>query len=222
VDYCKHLNRRYKAKLPKGYVLRLPTEAEWEYALKANASDFSDPYVMYLQGSYAEKKEAEESIMVQDEDCEKWLSGFEALTEDDRKWAKEILLCPVGTKKPNQWGLYDMLSNGAEMTLDTLWEDAALHRYYTHDIKDEIKYAEEEVDPLRIGELDERFKPKGGNRINSIIRGSQLQEKRFVGDVNFKKFYPCDIKNNLLPSVSFRLCIGPDLVNEKKAERAKK
>ncbi len=35
--YCRHLTERYGKLLPKGYVFRLPTEAELEYAMVANA-----------------------------------------------------------------------------------------------------------------------------------------------------------------------------------------
>lgn len=36
--YCAYLSERYASQLPKGYVFRLPTEAEWEYALDLDAT----------------------------------------------------------------------------------------------------------------------------------------------------------------------------------------
>lgn len=68
--------------------LRLPTEAEWEYAARAGTQtenfwgdDVNSDYVWYLDSSF-------------------------------RK------LHPVGTKKPNAWGLYDMMGSVWEWTSD--------------------------------------------------------------------------------------------------------
>ncbi|WP_031495299.1 formylglycine-generating enzyme family protein [Bryobacter aggregatus] len=66
-----------------GHFYRLPTEAEWEYACRANA-----PAPTPL-GDYAVYK-----------------------ANSGEKYAK------VGTKKPNAWGLYDMLGNVMEWTVD--------------------------------------------------------------------------------------------------------
>ena len=74
---------------------RLPTEAEWEYACRAGTS------TPFNTGS-SETDLAETS----------WYSG-------NGKHQK----MPVGEKKPNRWGLYDMHGNISEMCNDTYIDD---------------------------------------------------------------------------------------------------
>lgn len=73
-----------------GVFYRLPTEAEWEYACRAGSNS------AYYFGEDATQLEA---------------YAWYATNSDEQTAA-------VGTKKPNAWGLYDMLGNVAEWTYD--------------------------------------------------------------------------------------------------------
>jgi formylglycine-generating enzyme required for sulfatase activity len=94
VNYCAKLTERERSagRLPAGYVHRLPTEAEWEYAVRAGSTTrFSygeDPGYTKL-GDYA------------------WYEGNSSNTTH-----------PVGQKLANAWGLYDMAGNTWEWCLD--------------------------------------------------------------------------------------------------------
>jgi formylglycine-generating enzyme required for sulfatase activity len=75
-----------------GEYYRLPTEAEWEYACRAGSTSVVPPGQL---GEHA------------------WFAANSAAPN----FAKGTYH-KVGTKKPNAWGLYDMLGNVMEWTLD--------------------------------------------------------------------------------------------------------
>jgi formylglycine-generating enzyme required for sulfatase activity len=78
-----------------GVFYRLPTEAEWEYACRAGTT------TTFPFGADAVKL-----------DEYAWYAG-----NSENKYHK------VGLKKPNAWGLYDMLGNVGEWTLDQYQPD---------------------------------------------------------------------------------------------------
>ncbi|HEY1214152.1 MAG TPA: SUMF1/EgtB/PvdO family nonheme iron enzyme [Bryobacteraceae bacterium] len=92
ISMTQHAANKYAEWLSAktGEFYRLPTEAEWEYACRAGST------TPYYFGSDASK-----------------LADYAWYkTNSGGKYQK------VGTKKPNAWGLYDMLGNVMEWTLD--------------------------------------------------------------------------------------------------------
>ena len=98
VAYCNALNAQQMklGTVPPGYVYRLPTEAEWEYACRAGTTtEFtSGPELHCSQARFSFSAHTGASCL-----------GFGPL--------------PVGSCAPNAWGLYDMHGNVAEWCLDS-------------------------------------------------------------------------------------------------------
>ncbi len=89
-EFCRILNNLTEGQRPEGYRYDLPTSAQWEYACRA--------------GTKTALNSGEN------------ISNSEGISKelDDIAWYvgnSEDVIHPVGLKKPNAWGIYDMHGN---------------------------------------------------------------------------------------------------------------
>lgn len=139
-----------------GVFYRLPTEAEWEYACRAGSET---PYFFGDNadelGEYA------------------WFSGN-----------SEEKTQPIGTKKPNAWGLYDMLGNVCEWTYDQYTPDTYKQWKKEGEISDPVN-APTELYPHAV--RGGSFQDEAGN-LRSAARGKS--------DPSWKELDPQTPKSN--------------------------
>jgi formylglycine-generating enzyme required for sulfatase activity/Leucine-rich repeat (LRR) protein len=108
--FCRWLTERERkaGRLSDAYLYTVPTEAQWEYACRAGqVTRFSfgdDTGALHHYANFADRSsELKERDFEQDD-------GF-------------AQAAPVGSYRPNAWGLHDMHGNVSEFCADTYWKD---------------------------------------------------------------------------------------------------
>jgi len=92
---CKVLNSKYKDVIPKGYVFRLPTLAEWMYARQSGSRDMKDPYTNWQVLSEEERKQYFPAV-------------FTTMIEFSKIHGSLPGGMPSDRKHKNKWGFMDM------------------------------------------------------------------------------------------------------------------
>ena len=171
MEFCRKLTlaEQKAGNLPPGYRFILPTKAQWRYALYAGSTA--------LIGN---KKNISEPVIPLEETA--WYELNSGCSTH-----------PVGQKKPNAWGIYDMQGNVGEWCYDP-WSQ--IH--------------EAAVDPIGVSREDEPYRTVCGLAWNDSTKSSRLEftyplfSKRASSRQGFRVALSCAVPESDLESLPAR------------------
>jgi len=170
MDFCRRLTARERSagRLPEGYVYRLPTEAEWEYACRAGSTTSRSSEV--TEGNLGEY-------------------AWHKANSGNR-------IHPVGSKRPNAWGLFDMMGNVSEWCFDRFGR---------------MLPGGEVVDPSGPARWDYTLPDAASSR---VVRGGDAETDARYQDSAFRHLVDPSHEKELAEFMGFRMVLAPDLVGK--------
>lgn len=183
--FCDWLNKKFKARLPKGYVFRLPTMAEWQYACAAGTGDMRI-YARRVKAGDVEvgrKYAREKGVELTDDQLKKLLDPW-----------SDLCARPVRRTEVNEWGIFD--ASEISIVLDVFVEGVTGRRTAK-------KGRGRDLFGLTgtVALVDPLLYPK---------RNQMPKDK--TGMVNLLR---CDFWAGTAYRESFRIVLGPDLLKER-------
>ncbi len=118
-EFCYKLNEATKNIRPAGFLFDLPTEAQWEYACRANTNtslNNGNNISKFISESI--RKGVNSNLYYSYKPSCPYLDEVGWYEFNSNKTTH-----PVGQKKPNNWGIYDMHGNVFEWCRDNYWEN---------------------------------------------------------------------------------------------------
>ena len=146
--FCGILTERFGHLLPRGYVFRLPTLAEYEYLTRANTVDPKDPYSSPTSPQAGGARHSEIAVGTDGKEELLRRCGLTLGELERTNGGTHIPTVCVGLRRPNRWGIYDCLGNADMWVLDRFPRRVIERERWCLKELEGLPYPDPAVDPL--------------------------------------------------------------------------